>query len=167
MRSTRFQVKRSTEPHQVAWLSSRKSSRSSRSPAPRLTASCSKPMSRKSRPANSSFRPVSRRSKASFSGSRSTSATSAARARNCAPAVNYSQLFQDRVELGFTEPYLFDKNIALGGDIFRRDYNSFNFVNGDSDRNTTYQQVTTGVPAPRWCAAHRILVLRCALRPEL
>ena len=46
------------------------------------------------------------------------------------------------MELGFTEPYLFDKNIALGGNIFRRDYNSFNFVN--NNRNTTYQQVSTG-----------------------
>jgi outer membrane protein insertion porin family len=53
--------------------------------------------------------------------------------------------YSKSVNLGFTEPYLFDKNIALGGDIFRRDYNSFNFV-GDS-RDTTYQQVTTGFQA--------------------
>ncbi len=57
-------------------------------------------------------------------------------------SVNYSS-YSKSVELGFTEPYLFDRNIALGGDIFRRDYNSFNFVN--SNRNTTYQQITTGV----------------------
>ncbi|WOK38214.1 outer membrane protein assembly factor BamA [Sphingomonas sp. C3-2] len=56
-------------------------------------------------------------------------------------AVNYSS-YSKSIELGFTEPYLFDKNIALGGDIFRRDYNSFNFVN--NDRNTTYEQVSTG-----------------------
>jgi outer membrane protein insertion porin family len=56
-------------------------------------------------------------------------------------SVNYST-YSKSVELGFTEPYLLDKNIALGGDIFRRDYNSFNFVN--NSRNTTYQQVTTG-----------------------
>ena len=56
-------------------------------------------------------------------------------------SVNYST-YSKSVELGFTEPYLFDRNIALGGDIFRRDYNSFNFV-GDQ-RNTTYSQVTTG-----------------------
>jgi len=56
-------------------------------------------------------------------------------------SVNYST-YSKSIELGFTEPYLFDKNIALGGDIFRRDYNSFQFV-GDQ-RNTTYQQLTTG-----------------------
>jgi outer membrane protein insertion porin family len=56
-------------------------------------------------------------------------------------SVNYST-YSKSVELGFTEPYLFDRNIALGGDVFRRDYNSFNYV-GDQ-RNTTYQQVTTG-----------------------
>ncbi len=56
-------------------------------------------------------------------------------------SVNYST-YSKSVELGFTEPYLFDKNIAIGGDIFRRDYNAFNFV-GDQ-RQTTYSQVSTG-----------------------
>jgi outer membrane protein insertion porin family len=56
-------------------------------------------------------------------------------------SVNYST-FSKSIELGFTEPYLLDRNIAVGGDIFRRDLNSFNFVN--NDRNTTYEQVTTG-----------------------
>ena len=50
--------------------------------------------------------------------------------------------YSKSVEVGFTEPYLFDKNIAIGGDIFRRDYNSFNYI-GDS-RQTTYSQVSTG-----------------------
>ncbi len=57
-------------------------------------------------------------------------------------SVNYST-YSKSVELGFTEPYLFDKNIALGGDIFRRDLNSFNFTAG-GDRQTTYQQISTG-----------------------
>ncbi|MBK5265638.1 MAG: outer membrane protein assembly factor BamA [Alphaproteobacteria bacterium] len=57
-------------------------------------------------------------------------------------SVNYSN-YSKSVELGFTEPYLFDRNIALGGDIFRRDMNSFNYLN-NNDRNTTYQQTTTG-----------------------
>ncbi len=57
-------------------------------------------------------------------------------------SVNYST-YSKSVELGFTEPYLFDRNIALGGDIFRRDLNSFNFTQ-NGDRNTTYQQITTG-----------------------
>jgi len=55
--------------------------------------------------------------------------------------VSYST-YSKSVELGFTEPYLFDKNIAVGFDIFRRDYNSFQF-NRES-RDTTYEQTTTG-----------------------
>ena len=55
--------------------------------------------------------------------------------------VNYST-YSKSIELGFTEPYLFDRNIAVGVDVFRRDYNNFNFVN--NDRNTTYQQISTG-----------------------
>ena len=55
--------------------------------------------------------------------------------------VNYSSTSKS-VELGFTEPYLFDKNIALGVDIFRRDYRSYNTI-GDT-KDTTYQQVSTG-----------------------
>lgn len=55
--------------------------------------------------------------------------------------VNYST-FAKSVEVGFTEPYLFDKNIALGGSLFRRDFNSFNFLG--QNRNTTFQQVSTG-----------------------
>jgi outer membrane protein insertion porin family len=56
-------------------------------------------------------------------------------------AVNYSS-YSKSVELGFTEPYVFDRNIAMGFDLFRRDYSSFNFVN--NSRNTTYKQITTG-----------------------
>lgn len=47
------------------------------------------------------------------------------------------------VDVGFMEPYLFDRNLALGFNVFRRDYNSFTFNIG-GDRNTTYQQTTTG-----------------------
>jgi outer membrane protein insertion porin family len=57
-------------------------------------------------------------------------------------AVNYSS-YSKSVELGFTEPYLFDRNIALGFDVFRRDFSSFNFIN-NNERNTTYKQITTG-----------------------
>jgi outer membrane protein insertion porin family len=55
--------------------------------------------------------------------------------------VNYSA-YSKSIELGFTEPYLFNKNIAVGVDVFRRDYNSFNYA-GDQ-RQTTYSQVSTG-----------------------
>ncbi len=57
-------------------------------------------------------------------------------------SVDYSK-YSKSVSVGFTEPYLFDKNIALGGDIYRRDQNSFRYLN-NNDRNRTYQQVTTG-----------------------
>ncbi|WP_200844882.1 outer membrane protein assembly factor BamA [Novosphingobium sp. 18052] len=50
--------------------------------------------------------------------------------------------YSKSVEASFVEPYLFDKNVSLGVDIYRRDYNSFNYYN--SDRNTTYEQSTTG-----------------------
>ncbi len=55
--------------------------------------------------------------------------------------VDYS-VYSKSVSLGFTEPYLFNKNVAVGVDIFRRDYNSFNYL-GDQ-RQTTYSQVSTG-----------------------
>ena len=47
-------------------------------------------------------------------------------------SVSYSS-FSQSIELGFTEPYLFDRNIAVGADIFRRDLNSFNFVNNNRE----------------------------------
>jgi outer membrane protein insertion porin family len=56
-------------------------------------------------------------------------------------SVNYSR-YSKSVQLGFVEPYFLDKPILLGGQIFRRDYNSFNFVG--NERNTTYSQVSTG-----------------------
>ena len=55
--------------------------------------------------------------------------------------VNYSR-YSKSISLGFTEPYLFDKNILLGGEVHRSDYNSFNFVG--NQRNRTYGQTSTG-----------------------
>ena len=51
---------------------------------------------------------------------------------------NYSK----QVDVSFTEPYLFDRNVSLGVNVYRRDLNSFNYFN--NDRNTIYQQATTG-----------------------
>jgi outer membrane protein insertion porin family len=56
-------------------------------------------------------------------------------------SINYSS-YSNAFELGFTEPYLFDRNIAVGADLFRRDYSSFNFLG--SDRQTTYSEISTG-----------------------
>ena len=55
--------------------------------------------------------------------------------------VNWSR-YSRSVNLGFTEPHLFDKNIMLGGEIYRRDYNSFNYIG--NQRNTTYSQASNG-----------------------
>ncbi|MEM8918607.1 MAG: outer membrane protein assembly factor BamA [Pseudomonadota bacterium] len=57
-------------------------------------------------------------------------------------SVSYSD-FSQAIELGFTEPYLFDRNVAVGVDIFRRDLNSFGF-GSTGDRRTTFEQLTTG-----------------------
>lgn len=54
---------------------------------------------------------------------------------------SFSQ-FSRALELGFTEPYLFDRNIALGFDIFRRDFRNFNFT--DAQRRTNFLQTSTG-----------------------
>ncbi len=51
--------------------------------------------------------------------------------------------YSKSIQAGFTEPYLFGRNLALGFDVFRRDYNAFNTVTGDQ-RNTTYSDTTTG-----------------------
>jgi outer membrane protein insertion porin family len=56
-------------------------------------------------------------------------------------SINYSQ-FSRSANVSFSEPYLFDRNISAGIDVYRRDFNQFNFTN--NDRNTTFQQATTG-----------------------
>ncbi len=55
---------------------------------------------------------------------------------------SYSK-YSKSVEASFTEPYLFDRNVSFGADIYRRDYNSFNFQ--QSSRRNTYSQSTTGL----------------------
>ncbi|MEQ1509428.1 MAG: outer membrane protein assembly factor BamA [Sphingopyxis sp.] len=57
-------------------------------------------------------------------------------------SINYSS-YSKSLELGFTEPNLFDRNVSVAGSLYRRDLNSFNFIN--NNRNTTFQQVTTGL----------------------
>lgn len=54
---------------------------------------------------------------------------------------SYSR-YSKSVEASFVEPYLFDKNISVGVDVYRRDYNSFRYLG--SDRDTNYEQTTTG-----------------------
>ncbi len=55
-------------------------------------------------------------------------------------SVNYSR-FSQSANISFTEPKLFDRDIAVGFDIYRRDFN-----NGFFDRDqATYEQTTTGL----------------------
>ncbi|MGE5723492.1 MAG: outer membrane protein assembly factor BamA, partial [Sphingomonadales bacterium] len=56
-------------------------------------------------------------------------------------AINYSS-YSKSFEVGFLEPYVFDQNISAGLNLYRRDYNSFNYTG--TNRNTTYKQTTTG-----------------------
>lgn len=51
--------------------------------------------------------------------------------------------FSRSVEAGFTEPYLFGRNLALGFDVFTRDFRSFRFTSNNT-RDTTYTQSSTG-----------------------
>ena len=55
--------------------------------------------------------------------------------------VNWSR-YSRSAQLGFVEPYLFDKNILFGADLYRKDYNNFSY--SGSQRNTTYSQGSTG-----------------------
>ena len=57
--------------------------------------------------------------------------------------VSYSS-YSKSASIGFTEPYLFDRSIALSGDIFRSDVNPYGSY-AFSDNNTGYEQATTGL----------------------
>jgi len=51
--------------------------------------------------------------------------------------------YSKSVQLGFTEPYLLGRNLALAFDLFRKDYNSFNYTNTNT-RNQLYSSTSTG-----------------------
>ena len=63
------------------------------------------------------------------------------KAQQLSAGVNYSR-YSKSVNLGFAEPYFLGRNILLGGDIYRRDFNSFSFVG--NERRETYGQLSTG-----------------------
>lgn len=52
--------------------------------------------------------------------------------------------YSKSIDLGFTEPYFLDKNVSLGIDVYRRDFNNFNYLNTS---NTLYSNSTTGFQA--------------------
>ena len=56
-------------------------------------------------------------------------------------SLNYSS-YSKAAQVSFTEPYLFDKAISAGVDIYRRDYSNFGYQS--NSRNTTFKQTTTG-----------------------
>lgn len=56
-------------------------------------------------------------------------------------SLNYSQ-FSRSAQVSFTEPYVFDRNISAGVDIYRRDFNSFNRF--QRERGNSFEQATTG-----------------------
>jgi outer membrane protein insertion porin family len=64
------------------------------------------------------------------------------RGQTVGASVSYSR-YSKSAQLSFTEPYLFDRNISAGVDIYRRDYNNRNYTTSD----TTYKQTTTGFSA--------------------
>ncbi len=55
-------------------------------------------------------------------------------------SLNYSR-YSRSGSISFTEPYLFDRNIFAGIDIYRQDYNNGYF----NRQSATYEQTTTGV----------------------
>ncbi len=55
-------------------------------------------------------------------------------------SVNYSNVSRS-AQISFTEPYVFDRNISAGVDVFRRDLDN-DFFNRDA---ATYEQSTTGL----------------------
>lgn len=63
------------------------------------------------------------------------------RGQTVGAGVNYSR-YSRSANLSFAEPYVFDRNISAGVDIYRRDFRSFNFA--QSSRNNTFEQSTTG-----------------------
>jgi len=62
-------------------------------------------------------------------------------------SANYSR-YSRSGSVSFTEPYLFDKNISAGIDIYRRDYNNgyFNRQSATYEQATTGMQIRVGVP---------------------
>jgi outer membrane protein insertion porin family len=56
-------------------------------------------------------------------------------------SVNWSR-YAKSVEAGWADPYFLDKPILFGAQVFRRDYNAFNYIG--NNRNTTYSSTSTG-----------------------
>ena len=66
------------------------------------------------------------------------------RGQTVGASASYSR-YSKSAQLSFTEPYVFNRNISAGIDVYYRDLNSFNFFN--NQRNTTYAQNQIGLEA--------------------
>ncbi|MCS6986545.1 MAG: outer membrane protein assembly factor BamA [Sphingomonadaceae bacterium] len=67
------------------------------------------------------------------------------RAQNLRFGVNWSR-WSRGIDIGFTEPYVGGRNVALGVDVFRRDFRSFRF-GAAGEQFDTFRQTTTGFQA--------------------
>ncbi|MEP4783378.1 MAG: outer membrane protein assembly factor BamA, partial [Erythrobacter sp.] len=69
------------------------------------------------------------------------------RGQTVGASVNYSR-FSQSAQLSFSDPYVFDRNISAGIDIFRRDFDNdfFNRGTGTYKQSTTGLSVRAGVP---------------------
>ena len=57
--------------------------------------------------------------------------------------------YSKSIDLSFTEPYVFDKNVSFGADVYRRSYNNYNYYNTSNNlysQNTTGFQLRLGLP---------------------
>ncbi len=66
------------------------------------------------------------------------------RGQTIGASVNYSR-FSRSANISFTDPYVFDRNISAGVDIYRQDYNNFGF--NQNNRRNSFEQTTTGFSA--------------------
>jgi len=66
------------------------------------------------------------------------------RGQTIGASVNYSR-FSRSANISFQEPYVFNRNISAGVDIYRQDYNNFGFDQGS--RTNSFEQTTTGFSA--------------------
>ena len=64
------------------------------------------------------------------------------RGQTVGASVNYSR-YSRSFTLSFSEPYVWDRNIAFGVDIYRQDINNWNGFN--NSRVSTFEQATTGI----------------------
>jgi outer membrane protein insertion porin family len=66
------------------------------------------------------------------------------RGQTVGASVNWSR-YSRSFTLSFVEPYVWDRNISFGLDLYRRNVNNWNYYS--TERTSTFQQTTTGLSA--------------------